>query len=225
MEGRVEERMREIERVEGRLREGMREMEGRVKEEKRETEGRVVKEMERRTVEIVREEVARMKEVEERGREDGVTNFPIEYTVRNVSALQAQDKEWRSPPFYSHRGGYKMCIGVWPNGACGEKGVITILYYVMRDANTEALKWPVTLRVDIYVMNQDTKQWEIYNDQTVKQDKPSHESVLSSWKYCFLNHSGFYRQQGNYQQHIPYASFVKDDCLQIKVLGFYVSYN
>ena len=44
---------------------------------------------------------------------------PVEYTIHNFSVLKAQDKEWRSPPLYTHRGGYKMCIGVWPNGVGG----------------------------------------------------------------------------------------------------------
>ena len=249
MEGRVEENRKEMERrmvermreemggMEGRMREGMREMEGRVKEEKREMEGRVVKEMERKAVEIVREEVARMREMEGGGR-DGDTKFPIEYTIHNFSALKDQDKGWRSPPFYSHRGGYKMCIEVWPNGISNAKrSAVSILYYVMRDANTEGLRWPVTLEVNTSVMNQVTKGWEDLNEQTQYQfqshlqEKPSRESVLSFWNPFYLNHNGFYRQQyipqqrRNYQQHFPYTNFVKDDCLQMKVTSFAVTYK
>ena len=44
---------------------------------------------------------------------------PVEFTIHNFSVLKAKDKEWRSPPLYTHRGGYKMCIGVWPNGVDG----------------------------------------------------------------------------------------------------------
>ena len=240
MEGRVEENRKEMERrmVErmreemGGMREGMREMEGRVKEEKREMEGRVVKEMERKAVEIAREEVARMREMEGRGKEDGDTKFPIEYTIHNFSALKDQDKGWRSPPFYSHRGGYKMCIEVWPNGISNAKrSAVSILYYVMRDANTEGLRWPVTLQVNTSVMNQATKGWENLNQQTQNQyrshlqEKPSRESVLSFWNPFYLSNNGFYRQQGNYQQHFPYTHFVKDDCLQMKVTSFTVTYK
>ena len=227
---RMEVRVREEKRdVEGRLEERMKEREERAKEEKREMEGRVVKEMERRMVEIVREEVARMKEAEERGKEDGVTIPPVEYTIHNFSALKAQDKEWRSPPFYSHRGGYKMCIGVCPNGIGNCKGgALSILYYVMRDANTEGLRWPATLTVNVQVMNQDTKGWVDLHYQTTPQcvsqlqEKPSRESVLSFWNANYLNHNGIYRQ---HQQHIPYTTFVKDDCLHIRVSYFDVTYK
>ena len=89
MEGRVREGMGEME---GRMKERMKEMEKRAKEERKELEGRVeerMKEMERKMTERVVEVEGR---VEEDG-EVGITIPPVEYTIPNYSALQAQDKE------------------------------------------------------------------------------------------------------------------------------------
>ena len=93
--------------------------------------------------------------------ETAVVVPPVEYTVPNFSVLKAQDKEWRSSPFYAHRGGYKMCIGMWPNGApFGCRSHVSVRFYTMQDGSTEKLNWLVRLPVTIQVMNHTTGRWE-----------------------------------------------------------------
>ena len=223
LEGRVREGMGELE---GRMKERMKEMERRVKEEKGELEERVeerTKELERRVVERVREGMGKMEgKVEEDG-EVAITIPPVEYAIPNFSALKAQDKEWRSPPFYSHRGGYKVCIGVWPNGACGYTGSdVSIMLYKMRDANTEGLKWPTRFQVIIYLLGQtsETNDREVNigcqdDDELESQDMPSCESVLCLWNHSCIEHRFLCSDP-------PYSVYLKDDCLHITVAQFIV---
>ena len=220
-EGRVEERMKEMERrmverveeMEGRVvekvKEKMGEMERSVKEEMREMKGRVkggtggmdgrVKKVEK-AIETVQLQVTEIHS------EVVITVPPVEYTICKFSALKAQDKEWQSPPFYSHHGGYKMCIGVWPNSGPH----VSIQFYKMRDANTEGLKWPAKLPVTIHLLNQTTGQWEQEHTNNPSRSKPSSEMECSD-SHCY------------YLPHSELAPYVKDDSLCIRVTSFTVS--
>ena len=145
-------------------------------------------------------------------RETAVTISPVEYTVPNFSVLKAQDKEWRSPPFYTHRGGYNMCIGVWPNGLSIAGGsYVSVIFYTMRDANTERLKWPAKLPVTIQIMNHTTGRWERErtNGDVSTRSKPTSACERSSINTTYLRHSEL-------------ALYLKDDCLHIRVSKFTV---
>ena len=58
---------------------------------------------------------------------------PVEFVIPNYnfSVLKAQDKEWLSPPFYIHNGGYMMCIRVRPNGWERGKGLHVYISFVL----------------------------------------------------------------------------------------------
>ena len=155
-------------------------------------------------------------QVAEIHRETAATIPPVEYTVLNFSVLKAQDKEWRSQPFYTHRGGYKMCIGVWPNGnsdwlCSGKVSYVSVTFYIMRDANTERLKWSASLPVTIQVMNHTTGRWEreYTNGNDCIRSKPTSECCESTNNYRYLPHSEL-------------APYLKDDCLHIQVSKFIV---
>ena len=135
---------------------------------------------------------------------------PVEYTIHNCSSLKAQDKEWLSPPFYSHFGGYKMCMGVWPNGYDVRKGShVSVVFYKMRDANTEGLRWPAKLPVTIHLLNQNTGKWQREYASDIGGHKASNDIELSAWYRPYLPHSDL-------------APYVKDDCLCIRVTSFTV---
>ena len=84
---------------------------------------------------------------------------PVEFTIRNFSVLKAQDKEWRSPPLYTHHGGYKMCIGVWPNGVDG-----------IQSLHGNGQSYPLPKKV--------CNRYSTYSTVTVKTGKGTHVSVV-----------------------------------------------
>ena len=222
MEGRVEERMKEME---GRVREEMREMERRVEEiEKRNMEW-VVNTVEKKlmtaldeknesVINLVDEVKGIVQSVQQEVHVAGIRREvysgeipPLEYAIHNFSSL---NEEWRSPPFCSHVGGYKMCMGVWPNGGKKRKHIF-IQFYKMRDAHTEGLRWPATLPVTIHLLNQTTGQWqrEYTSGSDFTRSKPFDDITESSSHPTYLPHSEL-------------APYVKDDCLCIRVTSFTV---
>ena len=177
-----------------------------VKEEMGEMEGRVNKKVDRVSKEV---KTVRLQVTEIHGKV-AVVIPPVEYTICNFSALKAQDREWRSPPFYTYHGGYKMCIEVWPNGVRSGRGShVSIRFYKMQDANTESLKWSATLPVTIHLLNQTTGQWERKYTNNFLRSKPSRDIEESSSHNSYLPHSEL-------------APYVKDDCLCIRVTSFTV---
>ena len=63
--------------------------------------------------------------------------------------------DWFSPPFYSHIGGYRMCLNVNANGCCDCKGTHVSLYVcLMRGEYDDQLKWPFRGDITIQLLNQ-----------------------------------------------------------------------
>ena len=211
MEGRVEERMKELEERMNRNTEGvLNTVEKKLMtalDEKNESVKNMVDEV-KGIVQSVQQEVVGIRREVYSGKIP-----PLEYTIRNFSSLKAQNKEWRSPPFYSHLGGYKMCIGVWANGYSVAKGLsVSLKFYVMRDANSEGLRWPAKLPVTIHLLNQSSRQWErghtggAYSARA----KPSSE----------------YEESSGYMQYLPHSelsAYLKDDCVNVRVTSFSAS--
>ena len=108
------------------------------------------------------------------------------------------------------------------------------MYYVMRDANTEGLRWPVRLSVTSKFQDQTKGNWvdpqegAYCNYTNALQDKPSSESALRFWSVRYLSHKfsrWMYKHElQDYREYqCEYSDIVKDDCLRIRVTSFTVS--
>ena len=65
------------------------------------------------------------------------------------------DEWWFSTSVYSHFGGYKMCLRVYPNGDSNAKGThVSIYIYLMKGDNDDNLKFPFKGRIVISLLNQ-----------------------------------------------------------------------
>ena len=65
------------------------------------------------------------------------------------------NEDWYSPPFYTHPGGYKMCIKVDADGNDDGAGThVSVYAYLMRGRNDDNLSWPFTGEVTITLLNQ-----------------------------------------------------------------------
>jgi len=75
---------------------------------------------------------------------------PFYFTLSNVKHHMQEDLKWTSPPFYSHAGGYKMCIVIFANGYGVAKGTHLSLYIgIMRGEYDDQLQWPFKGKVTI----------------------------------------------------------------------------
>ena len=129
---------------------------------------------------------------------------PFYFTVTNFDHYKKNDLSWRSPPFYSHSGGYKLRAWVYPNGFSTGKGTYVSLYVsVMRGEYDDQLKWPFMGEVTVRMLNRnrldDSAQNTGDKDITICFDnsaplhsrcKPEGCISLHSWGYYnFISHS------------------------------------
>ena len=78
---------------------------------------------------------------------------PFYFTLDNYTHYKKNSLKWFSPPFYSHRFGYKMCIGIDVGGhSVGEGTHISLLVHLLPSEHDDDLKWPFrgTLCVQIF---------------------------------------------------------------------------
>ena len=74
-------------------------------------------------------------ELEELKRRCGVWKV----TMENFTKEKAKDKwdDWKSPPMYTHPGGYKFCIGIDANGAGASRGKsVNVEVWMMKGQST-----------------------------------------------------------------------------------------
>jgi hypothetical protein len=73
----------------------------------------------------------------------GVLCPPVAFTIDNFTSRKNLDEEWISPPFYTHGGGYKMCLMVHPNGYQGVRGThVSVYIHMMSGEFDDHLQWP-----------------------------------------------------------------------------------
>ena len=138
---------------------------------------------------------------------------PCDFKIEQFSRLKEQNKEWRSPPFYSS-GGYKMCMGLWPNGFRSGAGThVSVEFYKMRDVNTDKLKWNVKLPIHVRIYNYRTKKWERehVNGDTFTRSKVAGEFETSG-----------YAQSHKLIAHNELDDYLLDDNFRIQIYKFEV---
>ena len=87
--------------------------------------------------------------------------IPFYFTIYNYEHYRKVNYWWRSPPFYSHPGGYKMYCSVYTNGLAEAKGTHLSMYLsIMRGEYDHQLKWPFSGVVTIQMFNWGAKEWE-----------------------------------------------------------------
>ena len=80
---------------------------------------------------------------------------PPVFTMTNFEQHKMDEDQWFSPPFYSHIGGYKMCISVFGNGSEAGNGThVSVLLHIMRGEYDDNLKWPFHGEVTVQLLNQ-----------------------------------------------------------------------
>lgn len=70
---------------------------------------------------------------------------PADLYLHNLQFFKQTNKKWVSRPFYSHQGGYKMCLTVFANGIGKSKNSqmhISVFANLMRGEFNNELEWP-----------------------------------------------------------------------------------
>ena len=97
---------------------------------------------------------------------------PVTMVMRGFISWKIRDLTWNSPSFYSHIGGYKMCLGVDANGAVtGADTHVRVAVYLMRGEYDDNLVWPFRGDVTLHLVNRKVDEGHVertipFNDST-----------------------------------------------------------
>ena len=150
---------------------------------------------------------------------------PPVFTMTNFKQHKKDDDQWFSPPFYSHIGGYKMCISVKANGSDIGKGTHVAVYlHMMAGEYDDNLKWPFRGEVAVQLLNQ--KGNENHHEKAlveaadysfqhfiecVARVEETQERGLAWGHDTFITHGGLAYNAGKDCQYL------KNDCLKFQV--------
>ena len=79
---------------------------------------------------------------------------PVTFQIPNFTERVTNDELWFSPPFFTHRGGYKFCLRVYCNGyGQGHSKWLSIYAELVRGENDHKLHWPFSGKFTITIPN------------------------------------------------------------------------
>ena len=150
------------------------------------------------------------------------TTWPIEVTVTGFHKHKMYNTEHISPPFYTHKYGYKMRLEVNPNGSGDGKGThLSIFARLLKGENDYDLKWPMNIDLTLELVNwreNDSHILQVVNfahapDNVRAQVTGSKGKADSSWgKIKFCTHHTLFSKSRNIE-------YIQDDCIRVRVKG------
>ena len=124
---------------------------------------------------------------------------PITMVMRGFISKKMRGLSWFSPSFYSHIGGYKMCLCVDANGAgSGADAHMSVFVHFMRGGYDDHLVWPFRGGVTLHLVNRKADEGHVewtapFNDSTpddVAGRVTEGERALRGWgRGQFISHS------------------------------------
>ena len=150
------------------------------------------------------------------------TCIPLpEFHMGDFERMKRDNKSWYSSPFYSHIGGYKMCMRVDADSSGDGKGTHTgVFVCIMKGEFDEHLKWPFKGEIIIQLVNQsaggknlemlvdknsDTlDDYDTYFVRVTNMDRRDHGWGVSK----YISHTDLYKDE----------QYLKNDTLKLRVI-------
>ena len=150
---------------------------------------------------------------------------PPDIVMTNFEENKEGNYEWFSPPFYSHIGGYKMCLCVDAKGqGSGEATHVSIFVYLMRGEYDDQLKWPFRGVIKIQLLNQsrDEGHWEktVRFDDRVGVDDECAGRVVGKKRAAGWGQSKFIAHT---ELNTENKEYLKNNCLKFRILKIVVT--
>ena len=132
---------------------------------------------------------------------------PLEFIMTGFNEKKHADKVWTSPPYYTHIGGYKFCLEVYPNGDGSGKGTHLSVYVRLmeREHDDDELEWPFEGWMTVKLLNQKTDDHH-YRRKFVFNGQANRIGFT-----VFISHTDLsYSATTN-------TEYLQDDCLRMRV--------
>ena len=109
------------------------------------------------------EQVRKLKLTLEHQRNDSEAKYfpPVDLYMEDLQNYWEAEDQWFSKPFYSHPGGYKMCLSVYANGTSqGFGSHVSVFAHIMRGGYDDKLTWPYrgNVQVDLVTDDEDIEE-------------------------------------------------------------------
>ena len=151
--------------------------------------------------------------------EGGGNTNKATFKMARFSQYKASGEEFFSPPFYTHHGGYKMCIGLDAHGEGDGKGThVTVCVLLMRGENDDNVTWPFIGVVTVEILNQLADKEHHQQTITFPEDKDDdcnsrvvdmETAAIGRGCHTFISHADLGPATNR--------QFLKDDCLYFRV--------
>ena len=113
--------------------------------------------------------------------------IPVDLVISGFSAHQLSNKPWLSPPFYTHKNGYKFILKVYPNGyGPGLGSHLSVFVCLAAGEDDEKLNWPFIGSVTVQVRDR-TGKHHVENTATFSGDdlkvcdRVTHGEISMGW--------------------------------------------
>ena len=146
---------------------------------------------------------------------------PVVFKLAKFNLKKAKNERWNSPKFFSHRGGYRLCLSIDANGNGESKGShISIYVRLTKSLSDPHLVWPFRGELTIDVLNQ------------LEDGTHFSKSILFDWKESDVRNSVVTNPEASsrgwgYHDFIPHSMldysavnnthYLKDDTLFVRV--------
>ena len=131
---------------------------------------------------------------------------------RRKDAMEERITSIYSPPFYTGRNGYKMCIRAYLNGdGIGFKTHLSLFFVLMRGEYDPLLKWPFEYKVSLILVDQDHRK------HIVQTFKPTPDSSSFKRPTSDMNVASGCPQFSKVDV-LDEKNYVKDDIMYIKCI-------
>ena len=123
---------------------------------------------------------------------------PVTMVMRGFISWKMRYLRWFSPSFYSHIGGYKMCLCVDPNGVVsGADTHVTVAVLLMRGEYDDNLVWPFRGDITFHLVNRKVDKGHVEWTADFKEGDPDDiagrvtegEQAPCGWALQFISHS------------------------------------
>lgn len=148
---------------------------------------------------------------------------PFQFIMLGFRKHTETQQQWLSPPFYSHFGGYRMCIGIDASGSEeGNQTHVSVYANLMKGDYDDYLKWPFKGCITIELCNQKGPTGNLKEEivftydaseiarRVVGGDIAEHGLGIPT----FVEHT----QLGYHTRNGVEIQYLKNDCLKFRVL-------
>lgn len=150
---------------------------------------------------------------------------PVIFKWSNYERMLNKSKEkgkfYYFRPFYTHSGGYKMQLRIYPSGIDhGKDTHISMYCHIMKGENDDKLKWPFEGTIEVLMLNQVENDKHFGQEIWELQSLP-YDVIRQPDSYQIRNESGWGKAQfaslSEVMSFSPHKQYLMNDALYFKV--------